>query len=83
VTTLDDRPAPTAPPTALRRTDDAVARFGEAARTWLEAMWRADPLADAVVADGRASTRAVRTLMTDGLGAVEARGWTCRRRWRR
>ena len=74
MTTLDDRPAPTAPPTALRRTDDAVARFGEAGRTWLEAMWRADPLADAVVADGRASARAVRTLMTDGLGAVEGSG---------
>jgi mpaB/rubber oxygenase-like protein len=58
-----------APPTALRRTDEAVLRHGTHGRTWLDAMWDADPLADAVAAD-RAAVRQVRTLMTDGLGAV-------------
>ncbi|THV14839.1 DUF2236 domain-containing protein [Nocardioides caeni] len=35
-------------------------------------MWQADPLGDAVVADpaGRVAAKAVRTLMTEGLGAV-------------
>ncbi len=65
---------PTAPPapTALRRTDTAVSRYGDAGSAWLAAMWRADPLADAVVDDpaGRGAARSVRTLMTEGLAAV-------------
>lgn len=58
-----------APPTALRRVDDAVRRFGDRGTAWLDAMWDADPLADAVAAD-RAAIRQVRTLMSEGLGAV-------------
>ncbi len=63
------RPAPT----GLRRVDEAVSRYGEAGSAWLAAMWQADPLADAVVADpaGRRAARAVRALMTDGVGTVE------------
>jgi len=58
-----------APPTALRRTDEALRRYGAHATTWLDSMWDADPLADAVAAD-RSAVRQVRTLMTHGLGAV-------------
>ncbi|MBM9458299.1 DUF2236 domain-containing protein [Nocardioides sp. zg-536] len=62
------RPAPTALPHAAL----AVQRYGAAGTTWLDAMWRADPLADAVVADsaGAGAAQAVRAMMTDGIGAV-------------
>jgi hypothetical protein len=62
------RPAPT----ELRRTDEAVSRYGDAGSAWLAAMWQADPLADAVVNDraGRGAARTVRTLMTEGVAAV-------------
>ena len=62
------RPAPT----ELRRTDEAVSRYGDAGSAWLAAMWQADPLADAVVNDpaGRGAARTVRTLMTEGIAAV-------------
>jgi hypothetical protein len=68
VTLHTARPAPT----ALRRTDVAIDRYGDAGSTWLSAMWHADPLADTVVNDpeGRGAARTVRTLMTEGLAAV-------------
>jgi hypothetical protein len=55
-------------PTALRRTELAVARHGEFGRQWLEGMRRGDPLADAVVTDG---TRLVRRAITDGIEAID------------
>ena len=33
-------------PTSLRRVDEARARFGDFAETYLDAMWDGDPLAD-------------------------------------
>lgn len=59
-------------PTALRHVEQAVSRYGDAGSAWLEAMWQADPLADAVVNDptGRGATRTVRTLMIEGIAAV-------------
>ncbi|MFT4201923.1 oxygenase MpaB family protein [Gordonia sp. (in: high G+C Gram-positive bacteria)] len=61
------------PPTDLVRTDEAIRRYGEAGRRWLDAMADADPLADAVVADRYASgsaTGAVATALTDGIDAL-------------
>lgn len=68
VTTLPVRPAPT----ALPSTDLALTRYGDLGAAWLEGMWQADALGDAVVNDptGPEAARAVRTLMTDGVGAV-------------
>lgn len=69
VTISDLRPAPTAlPNTAL-----AVERYGDLGAAWVAGMWHADPLADAVVNDpaGPAAGRAVRTLMTEGIGALD------------
>lgn len=62
------RPAPT----ALPHIDEALRRHGAFGEAWVAGMWQADPLADAVVNDpaGPAAAKAVRTLMTEGLGAV-------------
>ncbi|HEY9562302.1 MAG TPA: oxygenase MpaB family protein [Nocardioides sp.] len=59
-------------PTALPGAEQAVARYGAFGQAWLDGMWQADPLGDAVAAD-RAASKAVRTLMTEGLGALEDR----------
>ncbi|WP_279100511.1 oxygenase MpaB family protein [Gordonia bronchialis] len=60
-------------PTALVRADLAIDRYGRAGHRWLDAMWEADDLADAVAADefaGGSATTAVRTALADGIGAV-------------
>ncbi len=68
--------APTgAPPTSLRRLDEARARFGDLSERYLAGQWRGDPLADAFVADlatlghGR-GMRMLRTACREGLEAV-------------
>jgi hypothetical protein len=60
--------APTAPPTTLPNADEALARHGSFGRLWLDGLWRGDPLADAVVADG---ALLVRRALADGIDAVE------------
>ncbi len=55
-------------PTALANTDEAVARCGERGRIWLDGMWRGDPLADAVVANG---SSLVRRALAEGIGSIE------------
>ncbi|MGO3326092.1 oxygenase MpaB family protein [Gordonia sp. (in: high G+C Gram-positive bacteria)] len=63
----------TQPPTDLVEADAAVHRFGPAGTRWLEAMWDADPLADAVVCDdfpSGSATRAVTTALAFGVDAV-------------
>lgn len=69
MTTSRLRPAPT----ALPNVDLALARHGAAGAAWMAGMWQADTLADAVVNDpaGPAAARAVRALMTTGVGSVE------------
>ncbi len=67
---------PTAVPTSLRRVAEARRRFGSFTDTYLAAMWRGDPLADAFVADfpslghGRAM-RMLRRACREGIEAVE------------
>lgn len=56
-------------PTALRNPDLALERFGPAGADWIDGMWRADPLADVVVAD-RAAARAVRTMLSAGAATL-------------
>ncbi|MCF8572278.1 DUF2236 domain-containing protein [Gordonia sp. HY002] len=61
------------PPTDLVESDAAVYRFGPAGKRWLDAMWDADPLADALVSDDFASgsaTHAVTTALALGVDAV-------------
>ncbi len=60
-------------PTGLRNAERAVQQYGAAGQNWLDLMWKADPLADAVVNDpsGTAAGRAVRVLMTQGIGALD------------
>lgn len=64
------------PPNDLVNTDVAVARFGDAGRVWLEAMWLGDDLADAVVNDdfsgtsASSATEAVWTALADGVRAM-------------
>lgn len=58
----------TANPTTLPNADVALARHGSFARTWLDGMWRGDPLADAVVADGALQ---MRRALADGIDAVD------------
>lgn len=62
-------------PTALPHVDLAVRRYGRFGTTWIDGMWQGDPLADTVVADpsGPAAGRAVRALMTHGVGSVVER----------
>jgi hypothetical protein len=55
-------------PTTLPEADEALARHGTFARRWLEGMWRGDPLADAVVADG---APLVRRALAEGIEAIE------------
>ncbi len=57
-----------APPTALPGAVEAVARYGDFGRVWLEGMWRGDPLADAVAADGAGL---VRRALADGVEALD------------
>ena len=38
-------------PRDLANADIAVRRYGDLGHRWLDGMWQADPLADAVVAD--------------------------------
>jgi hypothetical protein len=62
-------------PSSLRRVEEARRRYGSFADTYLAAMWRGDPLADAFVADfptighGRAM-RMLRTASRQGIEAV-------------
>jgi hypothetical protein len=62
-------------PTTLRRHDEAVARFGDFATSYVAATWVGDPLADAFVADfatlghGRAM-RMLREACRSGIDAV-------------
>lgn len=49
-------------------------RYGDAGRHWLDAMWQADDLADAVVADvysGGSATAAVRAALDGGIETVD------------
>ena len=65
---------PTQPPTELVETDTAVYRFGPAGARWLDAMWDADPLADAVVNDdflSGSATQAVTAALADGIDAFD------------
>lgn len=55
-------------PTALRNAEVALARHGAFGRAWLDGMWRGDPLADAVVADG---ARLVRGAIAGGIDSVD------------
>src|ERR1035438_6204317 len=55
-------------PTALRNIDASLSRHGDFGRLWLEGMWRGDPLADAVVADG---TKLVRRAIAQGIDSVD------------
>lgn len=59
---------PTAIPTTLPNAERALARHGSFARRWLDGLWRGDPLADAVVADG---ALLMRRALADGIDAVE------------
>ncbi len=59
---------PAAIPSALPGADEAVARYGDFGRLWLEAMWRGDPLADAVAADGAGLFRRA---IADGIDALD------------
>ena len=61
-------------PTELVETDTAVYRFGPAGTRWLDAMWDADPLADAVVNDDFGSgsaTQAVMAALDGGIDSVD------------
>lgn len=57
-----------ATPTALPNATEAVDRHGALGRLWLDGMWRGDPLADAVVADG---ARLVRRAIAEGIEAID------------
>jgi len=58
----------TANPTTLPNADEALARHGSFARTWLDGMWRGDPLADAVVGDGALQ---MRRALAEGIDALD------------
>jgi hypothetical protein len=60
--------APSPVPTAIPNAEQALARHGDFGRLWLDGLWRGDPLADAVVADG---ARLVRRAIADGIDAIE------------
>ena len=60
-------------PADLVNTDLAVQRFGTAGRHWLDQMWIADPLADAVAADrqpGGPTTTVLRAALKNGIDSV-------------
>ena len=59
-------------PSALVNAELAVRRYGDLGTRWLDGMWEADPLADAVVADEFGSSSAtveVRKVLADGIDA--------------
>jgi hypothetical protein len=61
-------------PADLVNTDLAVQRFGTAGRDWLDQMWLADPLADAVAADrqpGGPTTTVLRAALESGIDSVD------------
>jgi hypothetical protein len=61
------------PPRDVVNAEEAVARYGDAGRVWLETMWIGDPLADAVVNDDFAdssATSAVWGALADGIGSL-------------
>ncbi|GAA10986.1 MULTISPECIES: oxygenase MpaB family protein [Gordonia] len=61
-------------PTDLVNADLAVQRYGEAGRVWLDQMWLADPLADAVAADshpGGSTTTVLRRALAHGIGSLD------------
>jgi hypothetical protein len=64
---LERRPAPT----ALRGTDRAIAEHGAVGRAWLDGMWEADPLADAVVAAGGPAIRAAHRALAAGAPSAD------------
>lgn len=55
-------------PSALRNVDASLSRHGEFGRLWLEGMWRGDPLADAIVADG---AKLVRPAIAHGIDSLD------------
>ncbi|MHC3002083.1 oxygenase MpaB family protein [Gordonia metallireducens] len=61
-------------PTDLVNPDLAVQRYGKAGRVWLDQMWLADPLADAVAADshpGGSTTSVLRQALTSGISSLD------------
>jgi hypothetical protein len=59
---------PTTIPTTVPNAEAALARHGSFARRWLDGLWRGDPLADAVVADG---APLMRRALADGIDAID------------
>ena len=60
-------------PRDLANADIAVRRYGDLGHRWLDGMWQADPLADAVVADdfgALSATDAVRAALEGGIDSV-------------
>ena len=60
-------------PRDLANADIAVRRYGDLGHRWLDGMWQADPLADAVVADdfgALSATEAVRAALEGGIDSV-------------
>jgi hypothetical protein len=55
-------------PTALRNIEVSLSRHGDFGRLWVEGMWRGDPLADAVVADG---AKLVRRAIEHGIDSLD------------
>ncbi|MCZ0915015.1 oxygenase MpaB family protein [Gordonia amicalis] len=61
-------------PSDLVNADLAVQRYGEAGRVWLDQMWLADPLADAVAADshpGGSTTSVLRNALAHGISSLD------------
>lgn len=61
-------------PTDLVNPDLAVQRYGKAGRVWLDQMWLADPLADAVAADshpGGSTTSVLRQALAAGISSLD------------
>lgn len=57
-------------PRALVNTETLLRRHGEAGERWIAGMWRADPLADAVVADAKLAGREVRAFLAGDVAEV-------------
>lgn len=61
-------------PSDLVNADLAVQRYGEAGRVWLDQMWLADPLAEAVAADshpGGSTTSVLRNALAHGISSLD------------
>ncbi|ATD72451.1 MULTISPECIES: oxygenase MpaB family protein [Gordonia] len=61
-------------PSDLVNADLAVQRYGEAGRVWLDQMWLADPLTDAVAADshpGGSTTSVLRNALAHGISSLD------------